>query len=239
MILERIKGERFSRVLPLWTDFAAVILAGGPSLTREQVEQVRLAREEDLARVVVVNDSYLLAPWADLHYAADAKWHRWHAAGVAKPILGLTAEQVRDRWRAFAGERCSIQASEEVVDPGVHLLKNAHHPSNGFGLSLDRGALATGRHSGFQALNLVILAGCKTVILLGFDGQPGPDGKSHWHGDHPKPSPNSVYQHFLRSFSAAEREIEAAGVSVLNCSPGTAINSFPKVPLAKALEALK
>lgn len=238
MILERLAGERYSRVLPLWSDFAVVIMAGGPSLTQEQADLVATHREANRVRVIVVNDSYLLAPWADLHYAADAKWHRWHAAGVAKPLLGLTAEQVRDRWRAFAGERCSIQASEEVVDPGVHLLKNAHHPSQGTGLSLDRGALVTGRNSGFQALNLAILADAKRVILLGFDGAPGRDGRSHWHGDHPKPSTPAVYKHFLRSFSAAEHEIEAAGVTVLNCSPGTHINSFPKVPLAPTLEAL-
>lgn len=238
MILERIHGERFSRVLPLWMDYAAVILAGGPSLTQDQVDLVCTHREANRVRVVAVNDAYLLAPWADLHYAADAKWHRWHGEGIPKPLLGLTAAQVRERWRAFAGERCSIQASETVVDDGVHILRNAHHPSQGQGISLDRGALVTGRHSGFQALNLVILAGAKTVILLGFDGAPSKDGKSHWHGDHPKPSSPACYKHFLRSFSAAENAITAAGVSVLNCSPGTAIRSFPRVPLAAALEAL-
>lgn len=238
MILERLAGERYSRVLPLWRDLAVVIIAGGPSLTQEQVAQVALARERDVLRVIAVNDSYLWAPWADLHYAADAKWHRWHSAGIDKPALGLTAAQVREAWASFPGERCSIQASETVVDERVHILKNMHHPANGNGLSLDRGAIATGRHSGFQALNVAILAGTKTGILLGFDGAPAADGRTHWHGDHPRPSGAAVYKHFRLAFSAAERAIEAAGVSVLNCSPGTAINSFPKVPLERALEAL-
>lgn len=238
MILERLASERYSRVLPLWRDLAVAIIAGGPSLTQEQVALVAWAREAELLRVIAVNDAYLWAPFADLHYAADAKWHRWHSAGVDKPVLGLTAGEVRERWAAFAGERCSIQAAEEVVDARVHILKNAHHPTNGNGLSLDPGAIVTGRNSGFQALNIAILSGAKTVILLGFDGAAGKDGLSHWHGDHPKPSTSAVYQHFRRSFSAAEDAIAKAGVSVINCSPGTQINSFPKVPLERALESL-
>lgn len=239
MILERVKGERYSRVLPLWSDFAVAILAGGPSLTREQVAQVASAREADLLRVVVVNDAYLLAPWADLHYAADAKWHRWHTKGLDKPKLGLAAAQVAALWAAFPGERCSIQSSEEVLDERVHILKNLHHPSYGMGLSLDPEMIVVGKNSGFQALNVAVLAGAKRVILLGYDGAIAKDGTSHWHGGHPKPSTARTYEQFRQAFSAAEGALEKAGVSVVNCSPGTAINSFPKVPLEVALEGLK
>ncbi len=239
MILERVKGERFSRVLPLWQDFAAVLIAGGPSLTREQVDLVRDAREADKVRVVTVNDGYLIAPWSELNYAADAKWYAWHAAGVEKPALGLTAEDVRLRWRAYGGERCSIAwGNDTIADERVHVLRNMHDDTNhGTGLSRDPGRLVTGRNSGFQALNLAVLAGAKKVILLGYDGQPGPNGLTHWHGGHPKPS-SGIYDLMRQAFSAAEHDLEAAGVHVVNCSPGSAFNSFPKADLAETLEAL-
>ncbi len=243
MILERVKGERFSRVLPLWKGRTVAILAGGPSLTAQAFEMVREAREADALRSIAVNDSYLLAPWADAHYAADAKWHTWHTAGIAKPALGLTAEDVRLRWSVFGGERCSIQPAKDYPVPAesalerddrVHLLKNLHHPYRGAGLSRDPGYLVTGWNSGFQALNLAILAGASRVLLLGFDACHTADGRSHWHGGHPTPS-SGDYEPFLRAFSAAEGAIADAGVEVVNCSQISRINAFPKMPLEETL----
>lgn len=241
MILETVAGEGYARVLPLWRDYPVAILAGGPSLTPAQFERVRIARAADLLRVIAVNDSYLLAPWADLHYAADAKWHRWHREGVAKPALGLTAEQVRELWRAFPGERASIQSSEQCADPRVKLLRNAHAPAadNGSGLSRDPGYLVTGWNSGFQALNLAILAGSRRVLLLGFDAAPGPNGASHWHGGHPSAGGSKRFELWRRAFSAAEEAIRAAGVTVINCSPASAIESFQKAALEEVLAELE
>jgi hypothetical protein len=236
MILRRIDGSRFSEVLPLWSGLTAVILGGGPSLTQDQVALVRRAREAGTVRVIAVNDAYLLAPWADVQYAADAHWHRWHTEGIAKPVLGLTAQDVRARWAGFAGQKCSIQNSgEPIADDAVHMLRNRDFPRHGVGLSLDPRALVTGRNSGFQALNLAVLTGAKRVILLGFDGKPNEQGKEHFHGGHPKPTPAAAYPLYRQAMSSAENAIEEAGVTVLNCSPGSEINSFPKVALEGAL----
>lgn len=239
MILERVKGSRFSRVLPLWVDYAVVLIAGGPSLTREQVQLVRTAREADKVRVITVNDAYLIAPWSEVNYAADAKWYGWHAQGVAKPALGLTAEDVRVRWAAYGGERCAIAwGNDMLADERVHILRNLHDDVHGTGLASDPGYLVTGRNSGFQSLNLAVHAGARQVILLGYDGQPAANGATHWHGGHPKPSAG-IYEHIRRSFSAVERDLEAVGVRVVNCSPGSAIESFTKADLAETLGALR
>lgn len=236
MILERIEGGPFSRVLPAWRGLTVAILAGGPSLNRGQVETVKAARETGSLRVAAVNDAYLLAPWADVHYAADVKWHRWHTEGIAKPMLGLTASDVRSAWASFGGQRCSIAYGGEYLhDERVHILRNAHEPIHGKGLSLDPERLVTGRNSGFQALNLATLAGATKVILLGFDGGASADGRTHWHGGHQSPQSPAVYRHFRDAMSSAERDLEAAGVTVVNCSPGSMINSFPKVSLEEAL----
>jgi len=231
MILRRIDGDRHSEVLPVWKGLTVVIIAGGPSLTPEQVDLVRGAREADRIRCIVVNDAYLLAPWADVHYAADAQWHRWHTEGIPKPALRLSAEQVSDRWAGFRGVKCGIDSNGNVpADPAVHLLVRKEAQGN-FGLSLDPRALVTGRNSGFQALNLAVLAGAKRVILLGFDGKIAKDGNRHWFGDHPQIESVSCYPMYRQAMSMAESAIKGAGVEVINCSPGTAIDTFQKAEL--------
>ena len=236
-ILRRIPGERFSEVEPLWAGGLAVLIGGGPSLTPEHVALVHAQRVRGIY-CIAVNDAYLLAPWADVCYFADSHWWKWQTVGTPKPQLGLSGEQVRERFSAFAGEKCTIENSgANVTDERVHMLRNRDHPNLGHGLSLDPRVLVTGRHSGFQAINLAVLAGARTIILLGYDGRPSADGKAHFFGEHPRPTPAAAYEYYRKAYSAAEREIIAAGVKVLNCSPGSAIDSFEKLPLECALEA--
>jgi hypothetical protein len=115
------------------------------------------------------------------------------------------------------------------------LLRNRNFPNNGTGISLDPEILVTGSNSGFQALNLAILAGARTVILLGMDGNPAPDGKTHFFGDHPRVEPMTIYPLVRASFKAGAAAIKAAGVRVINCSPGSAISAFERMDLLEAL----
>lgn len=229
--------DRFSTVLSGWAGKTAILLGGGPSLTLEHVEIARQACGAGRCKAIAVNDAYLLAPWADVLYAADSAWWEWIAAGSDKPALNLTAEQVRERFEAFPGERCTIQNSgANVTDAGVHMLRNKNFPNHSNELSNDPSALATGRNSAFQSVNLAILAGAKTIILLGIDGRPAKDGRTHWSGGHPRPTPPAAYEEYRRAWSAGEAAIKAAGVRVINASPGTFIDTFQKLALTEALE---
>ena len=235
MILRRLPGSRFSEVLRAWEGETAVLLGGGPSLTQEQVETVRQAHQEGRCRTIAVNDAYLLAQWADVCYFADSKWWNWQIAGVAKPTIGLTGDEVRQRFWSFAGQKCSIQASGgNITDEAVHIMRNRDYPVHGNVLSDDSHFLATGRNSSYQALNLAILAGAKTVILLGVDGQKSPDGKTHWHGSHERPTPEGAYAAYRRAFSEAAQAVAAAGVRVINASPSSAVG-FERMDIADAL----
>jgi len=239
-----LPDSRFSTVEREWEGQTAVLLGGGPSLTQEQIALVRTAHEAGRVKVVAINDSYLWFPQADLLYAADASWHNAHRVGTPKPMLRMSAEQVRERFAAFPGPKCSIQSQVgNIVDDATHILRNAHVDPNGmgihaYGLSLDPGALVTGKNGGFQALNLAMLAGANPIILLGMDGQPAKDGRTHWSGGHREPTPQDAYQYYRQAFSAAETPLKQAGVRVINCSPGTAIDTFEKLPLEDALACL-
>lgn len=235
MILRKL-GDGFSEVVPAWRDETAVLIGGGPSLTPAQVAIVKASHEAGRIRCGAVNDAYLWADFADVSYFADSHWWADHDAGIAKPMLGLTAEEVRARFASFRGEKCSIESSgANITDPGVHILRNKHFPSMGQGLSTDPRYIVTGWNSAHQLNNVLILAGIKTIILLGIDGRPDKDGKTHWSGGHRRPTPEAAYEQYRRGWSAAEREIAAAGVRIINASPGSGIDSFEKMPLEDAM----
>ena len=56
-----------------WIGETVVCIGGGPSLTLADVTSIA-----GKARVIAINDAYRMAPWADMLYACDLKWWRWH-----------------------------------------------------------------------------------------------------------------------------------------------------------------
>lgn len=123
-----------------------------------------------------------------------------------------------------------------IEDGSVHLLRNRDYPRNGTGLSLDPEVLVTGSNSGYQALNLAVLAGAEIIVLLGYDAHdPEPQRPTHWFGDHPRREPASVYPMIRRSFKEGAPLLKAAGVRVINSAPGSAIDAFERMELADAL----
>jgi hypothetical protein len=235
VILRRLPESRYSEVAPEWKGRTVAILGGGPSLTMDQVETVRMANVAGLLQCIAVNDAYLCAPWADVLYAADAKWHEWHKQGISKPGLGLNAAQVALLFKSFAGQKCSIATQQNrITDDATHVLKNKHGNAHGSGISLDPQYIVTGSHSGHQALNVAILAGAATVLLLGFDGK-AVDGRTHWHGGHPEVAPAHDWASRARAWTESQHAIRATGVRIINCSPVSSINHFEKMTLEQAL----
>jgi hypothetical protein len=235
VILRRLPDSRFSEVVSEWKGRTVAILGGGPSLTMDQVETVRMANMAGLLQCIAVNDSYLAAPWADLLYAADAKWHEWHRQGIAKPALGLNAAQVALLFKSFAGQKCSIATQQNrITDEATHVLKNKNGNKHGSGISLDPQYIVTGRQSGYQALNVAILAGASNVLLLGFDGKVL-DGRTHWHGGHPETTQAGAWQSYARAWTDGQHAIRATGVRIINCSLQSSIGLFEKMPLEQAL----
>jgi hypothetical protein len=235
-ILRRNAHDRFSTVEREWEGDTVVLIGGGPSLTLEQVALVKSEHEAGRVRCIAVNDAYLWAPWADVNYFADASWWKMHTVGTPKPMLKLSAEQVRERFAAFAGMKCSIQSqAANIMDDAVHILRNKSYPKHSDGLSLDPTMLVTGRHGGYQSLNLAVLAGAKTIILIGYDAK-AKDGRTHWSGGHAgSHSGEAEWLAYRKSFSEGQNAIRAAGVRVINASPGSSIDTFQKMTLEDAL----
>jgi hypothetical protein len=200
----------------IWEGETAVCIASGPSLTPDDVNAVK-----GKARVIAINASYVLAPWADVIYCADMKPFKWY---WDKGPKGHESVRMRD----CQGLKYSLTSTARAY-AGVKLLRRG--PLEG--LSLNPTILHTGHNSGYQAINLAVLMGVKRIVLLGYDMQQSA-GQEHWHVDHPNVS-RSPYQKFRACFATLVQPLNDAGVDVINCSRRTALTCFPQMPLEQAL----
>jgi len=168
-------------------------------------------------------------------YFADGRWWGWHDKGVDRPALGLTAADVQDRFRSFAGVKVSIEGNEAhlVKDPEIPRLRDVSMGNTEAVFSSEPDGLATGRNSGFQAINLAWLAGAAQILLLGYDMKTASD-RPHWFGDHPIPTHPYTIESFRAGYEKLARRMPP-GLDIINCSRDTALTCFPRATLESLL----
>lgn len=193
-----------------WSETPLVILvASGQSAAK--VDPSDLAR----APAIAVNDSWRLVPHAEILYAADAPWWRYH---------DFVPDFRGERWTQHRGSAGWV---DEAQARGLQVIASAPCA----GVSTDAATLHTGSNSGFQALNLAILGGAKRVALVGYDM-----GGRHWFGDHPGHlNRASPYATFRQAFEDAAPQIAELGVEVFNCSPCSLLTCWPRADLRDLL----
>lgn len=160
-----------------------------------------------------MNNAHQLAPWADVLYFADFQWWGWN--------------KDRADYQAFAGQKVSIQPSNDHIDePGVHFLHNGHMHGLGRDVALSEEAdvLVPGGTGGYQSMGLAYLAGAAEIILMGFDMTPG-----NWHRQHKAKAPDSNYSVFIDHMNKIAPALAARGVRVLNATRRTALTCFERV----------
>lgn len=192
-----------------WEGETIVILGNGPSLTKEDIDKCR-----EVGRIIALNASFQLAPWADVLYAGDAHFWRWYR--TANEFLGLRIGMAYDAktGRFFHGW--------ESMDP-YHVCFMASTGETG--LEKDQRGLRHGANSGHAAINLAVHFGAKRIILLGYDMQPV-DGGHHWFGKQPVNIPDPPYERFMKPFDIMAKELKKAGIECINCTPGSALEAF-------------
>ena len=191
-----------------------VCVASGPSLTAADVDYCR-----GKASVLVVNDCYRLAPWADFMYAADVSW------------LGLNYQAIAAH---FHGERWT-QDAQAAEWYGMRYIRSMDEP----GLSCDPLVIHQGENSGYQAVNLAYHLGAQRILLLGYDM--GATGNSHWFGDHPPALcgldelKTRAWPRWIAHFGKLAEGLAWAGVEVVNCTRSTNLGCFPRMTIEQAL----
>lgn len=198
---------------PDWTGKICAIIASGPSAKAAPISLLR-----DKAKVIAINESYQLCPWADVLYGCDAAWWRMRQGVVAYGGLKISQD----------AEACSIYKDirKVNVEPRSNELKVG-----------TIGHLGAGGNSGFQALNLAVQFGVYQVILIGFDMRV--DLGEHWHPRHypplSNPHPNDNMPRWRKALDGAADTLKILGVDVLNCSAVSLLKAYPKMTVQEAL----
>ena len=197
---------------PDWSGDVVAIVAGGESVIPEAVDSLR-----GRCRVAVINNSYQLAPWADLLYAADGKWWEYHVA--ARGFSGLKVTPDAAAARRYGLNRVSLVP--ETAEECARIFLGGD------------GSIGHGGNGGFQTVNLVTAFGARRQIWIGLDfcGE-------HWHGKHPdalkNPRPQTLEKWRKRLDGQAD-ELKRLGVEVLNVSSTSALTNYRKCSLPEAL----
>lgn len=221
-----------------------VCIASGPSLTPEICAKVCAAQLAGKCRVIVVNSSCMLAPWADVLFFTDSGWY------------DARKEMVRD-WQGLV-VTMSRQAARELNAPGMPLhngrprvlrVKGCGDPDApprvraapgvlpkvpGFP-DLGSPEIQQGRSSGHTAVSLAAATGASRVLMVGYDMRVV-NGREHHHSEYKGPRDLSIYENeFQKAFRGWNEAAQASGVEILNCTDGSAVTEFPYRPLDEVL----
>ena len=192
----------------MWKGRTVVILGGGPSLANIDFG---LLRGE---RVIATNNAYKLGSWECLYFM-DRDWWRQH----------------REAIQSLSTLKVTILADCEDV-PWVRYLRRGK--GRGYDPKPDR--LTAGGNAGYGATGLAIHFGGTRILLAGFDMQTV-GGHHNWHFDHKRAMQEEIYDIYIRHFDTLRKELANVrpDVEIINCTPGSAMTTFPFVPLAEAL----
>lgn len=174
-------------------------------------------------RVLAVKEAWRDLPSADAIFGLDIPWMNWAARELA--ALSKRADVV-----------LAVPDQDLALTPieGPLWLKRT---SKCDALSDDPTTIESGGNSGFGAFNFAYLKGAKQIVLFGFDY-----GGGHYCEDRyvtRPPNQNARYMAgWARNFDATRAQLDRAGVSVLNASPSSLVDAFPKVSHDEALQHL-
>lgn len=199
----------------IWPGQTVAVLGSGPSMAPAVAAACRAVP------CIAVNDTVLLAPWAAMLYAADEEWWTKHPRDEVRRAVSL-----------FAGLR--VGATLQPVK-GVMRLRVSYAPRGDAhcGFDPDPGAVRTGGNSGYQAVHVAAHAGAARILLCGFDM-----GGLHWHDEHALPLRTTIpetYPRWIARFAELAKVLEARGIDVVNCTPGSALTCFRFMDLEAAL----
>jgi len=206
----RQRSHAHPRLTREWQGETAFLIAGGPSVLGQNLEALRGRR------VVVVNSSVYVAPWADVLFSGDERWEINHRSTV----------------KAFKGR--VLSATWGSVPYQCRYIEFLRKPKPGevpAGLSSDPSEVFFKNTSVRGAINVLCHLGVSRIVTLGLDGGPDATGKTHHHAPHKwgrNPDGWRLQRDELEGVAVA---IKDRGVELLNASPGSKLSFWPIVEL--------
>jgi hypothetical protein len=186
-----------------------VAIASGPSLCEADIRAVQIARMRGLCRVAVTGRTWELAAWADLLYAADARW--WNKYNPEDKFHG-------EKWTisSTASRRHGISCAS-----GSLVWANQYP------------RVYTGGLSGIQLVNLLTYRSSR-IVLLGYDNQHS-GGRRHWHNDYDQSAGFSNVPHLADTLNNWDHVAENCKIPIINATRATALTQFPRCTIVEAL----
>ena len=178
------------------------VLASGHGLTQSVADSVKNAGIPAL----VTNNSFKMAPWADILVANDAVW--WNESTGALD---------------FAGFKVCVQAKFSEF-PQVMGLKDTGALFEKCGVDPNPENVRTGGNSGYTAVHIAMQAGAKKILLCGMNM-----GGDNWHGPHAFPlriTKQENYAAWINRFESLVKPAKEIGVEIVIVTPNSALKCF-------------
>ena len=222
---------------PIYKDEIGILVATGPSV-KDQIKEINDIKQGGRARIITVNNSYEAFPTADAHIACNLDWwrHYWPTSAILREMACP-----KYTWYKNVADKYGIEYVKAIVKDG---------------LSLDPRILHINHGSGPMGINLAVHLGFKKLLLVGHDMKFAKDyngarqktGSSdrHFFGEYPKKlqhfpsvqvgkSAPGVLDGLIEAYNKMPKDLKRSGMEVINCTPGSALPTFPMSTLEKEL----
>lgn len=199
-------------VPPMWRGMRCFVLGSGPSIAYSGVDRIRGAK------VIAVNCSVRLAPFADVLFFSDTHWF----------------VRFRREVETFTGMIVTVSEKAASAMPGRARLVSAEY-AKGFPPA-GSAFIREGKCSGQRAISLAVALGARRIVLLGFDMREI-EGETHFHDEY-RNDLSRYREHFLPDFTGWNCDAQARGVTIVNATPGSALTEFPVSTVDEELPGL-
>ena len=202
-----------------WKNKRCFILGGGPIL--QGFKFIRLENELTIG----VNKTFMQFP-VTLNYSMDLKFYN---LVIGKIGQSDQRTNLQEAWKNYRGIKVFLDPSAGIPDKSIYIVRRRKDKS--LTIDLIKGIYG-GNNSGFGAIQLAAALGANPIYLLGYDLKVDKASqKTHWHNGY-RETVISEFARKLNNFKEcfednAVKMIEA-GVEVINLTPNSALNHYPK-----------
>lgn len=225
----------------MWEGGDVWIIGGGPSIPRQfgvpekVIKQVidgisppsvysSYMRDIHGKHVIGINMAYRLGDWIDLIVFGDTGFYLRERNDLAK----------------FPGIKVSCSSNAKQDSWIKYVARDSTHVK---GISPNPSLVSWNGNTGAVAINLAAHAGAKRIILLGFDMNLDSSSKfQHWHNLYNKGPVQDdrrarklPFDRHMRSFPAIAEDARKMHIEILNASPSSSIDCFPKVTVKQLI----
>lgn len=198
-----------------WLGEKTFIIGGGPS-----VNECDISLLQGKGRVIVTNNAYKIAPWADWLVFSDCIWYEWHKDALRSVKMPIITG--------------GYFTNPYDVAPEILHWKTKNYSGT---IKSENGGSLSGKNAGHMALSLADFLGSSKIILIGFDMNTSKDGSTQWHNEHKRPTNTSMYdKEFIPEFNVIAGELKDKGVSVFNINKNSALKCFDYISYKDSLD---